>query len=261
MVQANGISLHFEQEGTGPDVLLIPGLGASTHVWYAQLKTLSGVLRITAIDPRGHGRSEKPPAPYSMRMMADDAAGVLRSLEVGPAIVVGSSMSCMVAVELAAAYPELVRALVLVGGFPVLPPAGREKMEARVTLARTQGMAPLAELVPSTALGATTHRTQPALVGLFRQALLGNDPEGYAAACQAIVEADVTPLLAAVKCPTLLVLGAEEQVAPLPAAMALRRGISGSRVAVIPAAGHLPFMEQPDAFNAALLEFIAGLEN
>ncbi len=259
MIESNGISIHYEQQGSGPDLLLLPGLGASTHVWYSQLRDLSPVLRVTALDPRGHGRTDRPAGPYSMRMMADDAAGVIRGLGIGPAVVAGSSMSCMVCVELAAAYPELVSALVLVGGFPTLAPAGREKMQARVELARTQGMAPLADLVPTTALGATTHRTQPALVGLFRQALLANDPEGYAAACQAIVDADVTPLLAQVRCPTLIILGAEEQVAPLPAAMALKQGIPHAEVKVLPAAGHLPFLEQPAVFNAVLQEFVAGL--
>lgn len=261
MIDANGISIHYEQQGCGPDLLLLPGLGASTHVWYAQLKDLSSVMRVTAIDPRGHGRTDRPAGPYSMRMMADDAAGVIRGLGIGPAVVIGSSMSGMVCVELAAAYPELVAGVVLVGGFPTLAPAGREKMRARVELARTEGMEPLADLVPTTALGATTHRTQPALVGLFRQALLANDAGGYAAACQAIVEADVTPLLGQVHCPALILLGAEEQVAPLPAAMALKQGIPHAEVKVLPAAGHLPFLEQPAAFNAALLEFVAGLQS
>ena len=55
IVEANGIQIHYEQEGAGPDLLLIPGLGASAHAWHAQLKGLSSVLRVTAMDPRGHG--------------------------------------------------------------------------------------------------------------------------------------------------------------------------------------------------------------
>ena len=69
----------------------------------------------------------------------------------------------------------------------------------------------------------------------------------------------MTPLLAHVRCPTLILLGDGEQVAPLPAARTLHQGIAGSRLKVIPNAGHLPFLEQPVAFNAALLEFLGGL--
>jgi 3-oxoadipate enol-lactonase len=258
-ITVNGVECAYEQAGTGPDVVLIHGLGGSAQFWYAQLRGLAPVARLTAVDLRGHGASVKARGPYAMRMWADDVAGLMAALSLGPAVVVGSSMSGMIAVELAAAYPERVTGLVLVGGFAKLEGPGKERMEARAVTAESEGMGPLADLVPATALGATTHQTQPALVGLFRAALLRNDPACYAAACRAIAAADVTPLLAKVFCPTLVLLGAEEQVAPLPAARALHKGIAGSRLQVIPSAGHLPFLEQPAAFNAALMEFIGGV--
>jgi 3-oxoadipate enol-lactonase len=260
ILEANGTEIYYEQEGTGPDLLLIPGLGGSVHLWFAQRKGLAAVMRVTALDPRGHGRSGKPPGPYTMRQMADDAAVLVRQLGIGPALVVGSSMAAMIAVELAVAHPTLVSALALVGGFPVLAPAGKERMEGRARTAETEGMGPLADTVAATALGAHTHAAQPALVGLFRMALLSNDPAAYAAACRAIVAADVTPLLGQVRCPALILLGAQEQVAPLPAARVLKAGIPHAELRVIPDAGHLSFLEQPAAFNAALMEFAAGLE-
>lgn len=259
IAEVNGTTIHYVQQGTGPDLVLVPGLGASTHVWYPQLKALSPVLRVTALDPRGHGGSGRPAGPYSMRVFADDTAALMRHLGLGPAVVVGSSMSGMTVVELAAAHPELVRAAVLVGGFPVLPPAGKERMEGRARTAETQGMEPLGDMVVSTALGNSTHATQPGLVGLYRAVIVANDPQAYAVSCRAIVQADVTPLLPQVRCPTLILLGGEEQVAPLPAAHALKVGIPHAEVRVIPAAGHLPFLEQSSAFNAALLEFITGV--
>jgi pimeloyl-ACP methyl ester carboxylesterase len=255
----DGIDLAYEQAGTGPDVVLIPGLGGSRHFWYAQLRALSPVARVTAVDPRGHGDSARPPGPYRMRLWADDTAGLMRHLGIGPAVVVGSSMSAMVGVEMAAAFPDAVSGLVLVGGFPKLGPAGRERMEARAATAEREGMAALVDMVASTALAAVTHQTQPALVGLFRAALLRNDPNCYAAAARAITEADVTLLLPQVRCPTLVLLGDGEQVAALPAAQALHQGITGSRLQVIPNAGHLPFLEQPAAFNSALLQFLGSL--
>src|SRR5205814_9505785 len=118
----------------------------------------------------------------------------------------------------------------------------------------TEGMEPLADAEAATALGAHTHATQPGLVGLFRQALLANDPRAYAAACRSIVESDVTGRLAGVRCPALILLGSQEQVAPLGAAVVLKAGIPEAEVRVIPNAGHLPFLEQPAAFNAALLQ-------
>jgi pimeloyl-ACP methyl ester carboxylesterase len=159
----------------------------------------------------------------------------------------------------AARYPELVRGLILVGGFATLPPEATERFRGRARTAETKGMGPLADLVPAAAMGAHIHATNPALVGLFRQALLTNDPPAYAACCRAIAEGDVTPLLGEVRCPTLILLGAQEQVAPLAAAQGLKAGIPHAEVCVIPNAGHLPFMEQPGAFNAAVYEFVVGL--
>jgi 3-oxoadipate enol-lactonase len=257
--EVNGISINYEQQGSGPDLVLIPGLGASLHAFYAQLRSLSGVARVTAYDPRGHGQTSKPAGPYTTRLLAEDAATLIRHLGIGKAVVGGSSMSAMVAVELAAAHPNLLAGLILIGGFPKLGEAGKERMEARARTAETEGMAPLAEMVPQTALGAHTHESQPALVGLFRQALLNNDPLAYAASCRAVVEADVTPLLGQVRCPTLILLGSQEQVAPLPAARALKAGIRHAELKVIPDAGHLPFLEQPAVFNAMVLRFIADL--
>jgi 3-oxoadipate enol-lactonase len=97
-------------------------------------------------------------------------------------------------------------------------------------------------------------------VGLFRALLLANDPNAYAAACRAIIRTDVAPLLGQVRCPTLILLGEQEQVAPLPAARALKAGIPHAEIRVIPKAGHLPFLEQPALFNAAVQEFVLGLD-
>src|SRR4051812_32667127 len=95
IAEVNGTTIHYIQEGSGPDLVLIPGLGASANAWYAQLKGLSSVMRVTAVDPRGHGQSGKPAGPYSMRMLADDIAALLRQPGMGPAVIVGSSMASM----------------------------------------------------------------------------------------------------------------------------------------------------------------------
>lgn len=258
-VHANGIAIHYEQAGAGQDLVLISGLGASTHVWYPQLRGLSGVLRVTALDPRGHGQTDKPVGPYSVELLADDAAAALDALGISQAVLVGSSMASLIVVELAARRPDLVAGLIVVGGFAKLGPEGRAAFEQRAVLAETEGMAPLADLVPVRAFGAHSHATQPGLVGLFRQGLLTNDPVAYAASCRAIRDADVTEALEKVQCPTLIVLGEQEQVAPLAAARMLKAGIPQAQVRILPSAGHLPFIEQPALFNAAVQEFVGNL--
>jgi 3-oxoadipate enol-lactonase len=191
-----------------------------------------------------------------MRLFADDAAAASRELDLGPVIVVASSMACMVAVEMAVAYPDSVAALVLVGGFPTLPAAGKERFEERARLVESEGMEAVVDAVIAAGFGATTHATQPGLVGLYRDLLLRNESSCYAAACRAIAKADVSALLPKVDHPTLILIGAEEQVAPLSAARALKEGMSHAMLRVLPGAGHLPFLEQLAEFNAALQQFI-----
>jgi 3-oxoadipate enol-lactonase len=249
---------YYEQRGAGPDLVLVPGLGAASHVWWPQLRDLSQSMRVTAVDPRGHGRSACPPGPYSIELLAEDAAGVISGLSLRPATVVASSMGSLIAVQLAAEHPELVRALVLVGGFPVLPPGARERFRQRAEMAEREGMEPVADLVVQAAMGPHTHQTNPGLVGLFRETLTRNNPQAYAASCRAIADADVTAQLARVECPTLILLGEQELVAPLSAARKLKAGIPHAEVRVLPHAGHLPFLETPGAFNSAVAEFVSA---
>src|SRR5687768_16316627 len=126
IVEANGIQINYEQEGAGPDLVLLPGLGASLNVWYPQLKALSPMMRVTAVDLRGQGLSGKPPGPYTTRLFADDVAALMGALGIERAVVAGSSMAAAVVVALAAARPELVSGAVLVGGFAALGLPGKD---------------------------------------------------------------------------------------------------------------------------------------
>ena len=258
-IEINGVGIAYEQAGAGEDLVLIPGLGGSRHLWGAQLAGLSRVCRVTAVEPRGHGDSDAEPRPYSIAGWTEEVAGVIEALELAPAVVVGSSMAAMTAATLAARQPRAVRGLVLVGGFPCLAPVGKEALEARAVLTETEGMAPIADVVAPGALSPVTAQTQPALLALLRANVLTNQPRSYAAACRSLVEADVRPLLAQIAAPTLILVGDGDGVAPLPAARTLREAIPDARLRVLPASGHLPFLEQPLAFNRALLEFLGEL--
>lgn len=112
-LRVNGIDLYYEKHGSGPPLLLIAGLGCATWMWWRTIPGLSRHFRLIAFDNRGVGESDKPDEPYSMRMMADDAAGLLRALKIEHADVLGISMGGYVAQELALAHPELVRCLIM----------------------------------------------------------------------------------------------------------------------------------------------------
>jgi 3-oxoadipate enol-lactonase len=257
-MKAEGVNFEVVGE-SGPAVLLVHGLGGSLRQWHGVAALLSPVCRLVVPDLRGHGASDKPPSGYSIRGFADDLAAVCRAAGVDRVVAVGGSFAGPVVLCLAADHPDLVRGVVSVGGFAAMGPAGRDRMTQRAAAVEQQGMAAVADAVLAAALGPTTHATNPSLVGLSKAMLLGNDPRAYAACARAVAAADVTEALGRVTCPVMLVFGTEEKVAPLPAQMELKKRLPQAVLRAIPRAGHLPFLEQPDLFAAALMEFIGGL--
>ena len=134
-VQVDGLRLHYLVQGFGPAVVLIHGLGSCAEDWsLLQAPTLSQRYRVLMPDLRGHGRSDKPPGPYTVHQMAEDIAGFLRALGTDSAHIVGFSLGGAVAQALAVRHPERVRSLVLVNTFAYLRPKGW--VEWRLTLAR-----------------------------------------------------------------------------------------------------------------------------
>jgi pimeloyl-ACP methyl ester carboxylesterase len=115
LVRAGSVDLWVERRGQGPEVLVIAGFGDPVEAWQFQLEGLSDRYRLTAYDNLGTGRSPMPAEPFAVASLADDAAALLRTLEVPGAHVVSQSSGSAIAQELALRHPELVRSLVLVG--------------------------------------------------------------------------------------------------------------------------------------------------
>jgi 3-oxoadipate enol-lactonase len=258
-IHANGLQISYETAGeSGPTVVLVHGLGGSAAQWGGVAALLAPSCRVVMPELRGHGQSDKPPGPYAMKQFVDDLGAFCDALKIQRAVVVGASMSGALVLQLAAERPSLVQGVVPLGGFGVQTAVGKERMGARAAAVEAQGMSPaVVDAILAGALGATTHATRPALVGLQRALMAQNDPRAYAAATRAVVEIDVQSLLPRVKCPTLLLFGAEEKVAPWTAQAALRTSIPHAQIRAIPEAGHLAFVERPAEVAAALMEFLA----
>ncbi len=117
----NTINLFYEITGEGQPLLLLHGLGSSAQDWEKQVSAFAEKFQVITLDLRGHGRSDKPPGPYSVLQMADDVAQLMRELEIDSAHILGISMGGMIAYQLAASHPERVKTLIAVNCAPELP--------------------------------------------------------------------------------------------------------------------------------------------
>lgn len=257
----NGVTLAYEVRGEGPDVLLISGLGYGGWMWKWLAAELAPHHRVITFDNRGLGGSERPPGPYTTRLMADDAAGLLEGLGVRAAHVVGLSLGGMIAQELALAWPERLRSLVLastVGGPNAIPITA-----TALEVMRNRQGDPLAlirrGLAVSCAPGFAERRPERMAEIVAERLACTVTPGGYSAQLAAGAGHDVEARLGVLRVPTLCLTGDSDFVVPMENAAALARRIPGARYEVLPGLGHLLPCEDEVALARALERFWSAL--
>jgi 3-oxoadipate enol-lactonase/4-carboxymuconolactone decarboxylase len=253
-VEIRGLATHIAVDGPpgAPALLLVHSLGTNLHVWDAPVDALARGFRIVRFDLRGHGLTEVGAGPCTLDDLAGDALAVLDALGIAAAHVGGVSIGGMIAQAIAARAPDRVISLILCDTALAIPPP--EMWRTRAQTVRAVGMAAIAEV----ALGrwvAPAYLTTPAGRGL-RQMLLRTEPEGYAAACEALAVADLSRATSALRVPTLVIVGELDPSTPVASAEAVRDAIPGAQLVVIPGAAHLPMVDHPDAVIAAIRAFL-----
>ena len=248
------LTVHVQTDGPAeaPALLLLHSLGTDGRVWEPQAAALAARFRVIRPDLRGHGLTATTPGPGSMAGFARDALAVLDALGVARVHVAGLSIGGMVAQQLAALAPTRVAALILADTAMAIPPA--TMWRERAAIVRAQGMAAIAEAVVQRWVTPPA-LSAPATDGL-RAMLLRTDPEGYAAAAEAIAAADLVHSTAGLRLPALVIVGEADQATPPAAASALAAAIPGARLVTIPDAAHIPTYEQAEAVTAALQSFL-----
>jgi len=253
-----GTELACDVTGAGPALLLLHAFPLGLAMWDEQVRALAEGHQVVRFDARGFGGSPPGDGLLTMERIADDAVGVLDRLGVPSAVVGGLSMGGYAALALARRHPERIRNLVLAD-----TRAGADSPEAKAARAvqaervRREGARAMAEAVLPKLLGATSHQERPDLVARVRSLIEANPPRGIADALAGLAaRADSTPTLREIRVPTLVVVGDEDAITPLAEAEALQRGIQGSRLAVVPRAGHLSNMENAAEFNRHVRSFL-----
>lgn len=253
----NGIALDFDLVGHGPTLVLIHALGVDRRMWKRQLPIFAEGHQILAYDVRGHGRSDKPAGPYTLESLADDLLGLLDSLGIEHASLLGLSMGGMIAQTFALGYPEHVDRLILADTTSEYPPEGRRQFAERARQVEASGIEPI---VPATLERWFTPEFRvedQVAVEEIRQILFGADQVGYAGACLAVAGVDTTARLGEIQASTLVLVGEHDPGTPVEAAARIQAAIPGARLEVIPGASHLSNVARPGVFDDLVLGFLS----
>ncbi|KRF36794.1 3-oxoadipate enol-lactonase [Nocardioides sp. Soil805] len=253
----SAVAVHHVVTGPedAPVVVLSNSLGSTMSMWDAQADDLARHFRVVRYDTRGHGDSPVPPGPYDIDDLADDVVGLLDTLGVERAHVVGLSLGGMTGMRLAARNPERVdRLVVLCTGAHLTPSSGWHDRAATV---REQGSASVAEAVVARWFTAPYLEAHPD-VRAASEALVADTPaEGYASCCEVIAAMDLRADLAKITAPTLAIAGADDPATPPPHLEAIAEGVHDGRLLVVPDSAHLANAEQPGTITPAIIEHLA----
>jgi 3-oxoadipate enol-lactonase len=254
------LASSMEGQDGAPAVILANPIGTTRAIWDAQARVLREDFRLLRFELRGHGvpeaRSDAPPGPYSMAELGTDVLGLMREHGVTAAAYCGISIGGMIGLWLAAHAPERISSLV-VCCTAITPMPSRQAWLDRAALVRSEGMAAIAEMMPSRWFTPDFIAREPAAVALVLDMLRGTDPGGYAGCGEAIAGMDLRQALGAIKAPTLIIAGAEDPAAPPWQAAMTATGIAGSRLRVIRGASHLAPYQTPGPVTAAIRSHLA----
>lgn len=260
LVAIRDILLNVRRWGppSGPPVLFLHGLGANADCWFNQVPAFSPEYDMIAVDMRGFGRSSKPAGrgAYSLDNFVEDAAALIRHLNLPPCHVVGTSMGGFIAQRLCLDHPALVASATL------CHTADHMTIPADVMKERLKALAAFsgddyAQLVVNQALGA---RADEVVREWLREMLARNDLRDYGAVLEeAVVPFDLGGAVEKIEKPCLVLVGKEDRIIPADAGRALFAKLRNAKLAELPHSGHLGYIEEPTLFNRTVLEFLKPL--
>jgi 3-oxoadipate enol-lactonase len=258
-IENQGAKIYWDEQGSGDPLLLLMGLGYSSDMWYRTRPLLRENYRTIAIDNRGIGRSDIPPGPYPIALMASDALAVLDAAGVEPSHVYGISMGGMIAQELALQHPERVRSLILgctAAGGPTMvqaePEVGRMLM-TRATMTPEQA----AEAAVPFIYHPSTPRARIDEDLNIRRPWFAR-PEAYVAQLQGILAWEAYSRLHQITAPTLVIHGEEDRLVPAGNGKLIAERIPGAQLVLLPNCSHIFPTDQTEASHEALVGFLAA---
>jgi pimeloyl-ACP methyl ester carboxylesterase len=255
-------AVAYRRAGAGAPLVLLHGGFSDGRSWSPQLASLAGEYDVVAWDAPGCGGSADPAADLRLADYADAVAAVVGALGTGPVHLAGHSFGAGLAIEVYGRHRPLVRSLVLSGAYAgwrgSLPPA---EVEARLSRALAELGRPPAEWADSYLASFFGRSVSPETLQAARAMMLDVRPAGTASMLTAFASADLRAVLPAIAVPTLLIYGEQDARAPRQVAETLHAAIPGSRLILVPGAGHDVNLEAPAEYDAAVRAFLRMVDD
>ncbi|HEY4384960.1 MAG TPA: alpha/beta fold hydrolase [Ktedonobacteraceae bacterium] len=248
----NGIELAYDDHGIGMPVIFLHAFPLNRTMWTGVTTALLADqrYRLVALDWRGFGESEVGGTISTMEQLADDLAALMDRLGMQKAVLCGLSMGGYAAFAFLRKYPQRITGLILADTKPEADSEeARAAREDVARLAENRGSEAIADLQIPRLLAEQTRRQRPEVEIQVRRMIDAATPPGIAAASRGMAQRqDATPLLATIQCPTLVIVGEQDVLTPPGVAREYASQIAEARFAIIPRAGHLSNLEQPERF-------------
>ena len=257
----NGAKINYEIAGEGPWVTLSHSLACNLHMWDEQMEALTKQYRVLRYDTRGHGLSDAPAGAYTLDQLADDIHGLLSHLGVKQTHWVGLSMGGMIGQTFALKYPRVFKSITLADTTSRYPAEGAPVWADRIKTVTAGGMQAVAESTLARWLTEPYRKAYPQVVERIGGYIRATPVPGFVGCCHAIPQINLTHRLQEITCPALVIVGEQDPGTPVAMAREIHDALPGSKLVIIPAAAHLSNIEQPRAFNSALLDFLDSVAN
>lgn len=237
-IDVGGHRLRVDVSGGGPpDLVCLHGLVDQLEIWDRMLPFLTRRGRVVRVDQRGHGESEAPRGPYLRRDLASDVAAVIQALEGERAVLLGHSMGGIVSMATALEYPDRVAGLVLIGTASQCSEKVADWYERIAVASERDGAKGLVR----------------AIYGERSRKVVSGDPQGIAhvtRTLKSLREDPLTPKLAGIRCPVLLVVGEKDPMGSK-ASEIIAGQLPDAQLEVVPGCGHWVHVEKPGAVMEA----------
>ncbi len=257
--KVNGIQIYYEMHGQGDPLVLIMGLRRNAEWWYRQIPTLSKHFEVLVFDNRGAGRTDKPKMDYSIRLFADDTAGLMEALSLRKANILGVSMGGYIAQELALNYPDGVKSLVLACTGPGGERAVLASPERLKKFTANEGLTPEEILKKDMDIYFSDEyivKNQEKMEEFIKLSLRYYQPlDAFERQFAACLRHDTANRLSRIDVPTLILSGDDDPLVPSENSKMLNELIPGSEFVFFPGKRHCFFIEEADRFNQMVINF------